>query len=65
MKSQEKIEIILKIIIVFLSALFILSVFNDGVTLLMTIGALGVTYIFVHYWQKRFVIAQQKKIQVR
>jgi len=61
MKNQEKIETILKIIIVFLGALLILSFLNSKITLFMIIGALGVTYIFVHYWQKRFITAQQKK----
>ena len=65
MSLKQKIETILKIIIVFLGALLALSVFNGEITLLMIIGALGVTYIFVHYWQKRFVIAQQTEVQVK
>jgi len=65
MKIREKIEIILKIIIIFLSALFVLSVSNGEVTLFMILGALGVTYIFVYYWQKRFIALQQKKIQLK
>lgn len=65
MDHREKIEIILKIVIVFLSALLVLSIFNNGVTPFMVVGALGVTYIFIHYWQKRIITLQQKKMQVK
>jgi len=57
---REKIETILTIVIVFLSTLLVLSIFNGVVTLFMVAGALGVTYIFVHYWEKRFLRLQQK-----
>ncbi|HIP50312.1 MAG TPA: hypothetical protein EYG99_02575 [Candidatus Pacebacteria bacterium] len=65
MDNKQKVEIILKIVIVFLGALLVLSVFNGGVTLFMIVGALGVTYIFVYYWRRKIIALQQRKIQVK
>jgi len=65
MDNKQGVEVILKIVIVFLSVLLMLSVFNGGVTLFMIVGALGATYIFVHYWRKRIVSPQHKKVQVK
>ncbi len=65
MTSRQKAEIILRIIIVFLSALLVLGILNGGITLYMIVGALGATYIFVHYWRRRVVALQQKKVQVK
>lgn len=59
MKKQE-IEAILKIVCVFLGSLLFLSVLNGRVTSIMIIGSLAITYIFVHYWEKRFLAKKQK-----
>ena len=60
-KLRQQIDISLKIIIVFLSTLLVLSIFNGAVTLFMVAGALGVTYIFVHYWERHFLRLQQQE----
>ncbi len=65
MSLKQKIEIILKIVIVFLSVLLLLSLLNGGVTLYMIAGALGATYIFIYYWRRKIIILRQKKIQVK
>lgn len=59
MKKHE-IEAILKILCVFLGSLLLLSVFNGKITIFMVMGALSITYIFVHYWEKRFLVKKQK-----
>ncbi len=65
MGNKQIIEIVLKIIIIFLSALLILSIFNGAVTLFMMVGALGVTYIFIYYWQRRVISLKQEKVQMK
>ena len=65
MSFKQKVEIILKIVIVFLSALLVLSILNGTITLYMIAGALGATYIFVYYWKRKIITLQQKKVQVK
>ncbi len=65
MTVKQQAEVILRILIIFLSALFILSIVNGGITLFIVIGALSVTYLFLHYWEKRFLSKQHKKVKVK
>ncbi|PID51941.1 MAG: hypothetical protein CR972_04545 [Candidatus Moraniibacteriota bacterium] len=58
--DKKNIEIILTIFIVFLGSLLIFSVVNGKVTVFMIIGALSVTYIFVHYWERQFLKKKYK-----
>jgi hypothetical protein len=62
MDSREKIEVVLKIFIIFLGILLVLSVLNGAVTAYMTIGALSFTYIFIHYWEKRFLAKKKREV---
>ncbi|MFA5986495.1 MAG: hypothetical protein WC819_04090 [Parcubacteria group bacterium] len=57
--TKQEIEAMLKIISVFLGTFLLFSILNGSVTIFMTMGALSVTYLFVHYWEKRY--AKKKK----
>ena len=58
--DRQNIETILTIVIVFLGFLLILSMLNGAVTAFMSIGALSITYIFVHYWERQFLRKKYK-----
>lgn len=61
MSLREKIDAIAKILSVFLGTLLFFSILNREITLFMVMGALAVTYLFVHYWEKRFLAQKTKK----
>jgi hypothetical protein len=63
MTLKEKIEVILIMVIIFLSALFIFTVINGGLSIFITIGALSLTYIIIHYWEKRFLKKKQQRMK--
>lgn len=54
MTISQKIEVVCRIVIVFLVILLIFTILNGVVNMYMTIGALSGTYIFIHYWQKSY-----------
>jgi hypothetical protein len=54
MSSKQTTEAIMLIVNFFLGVLLLLIVLNGGLNSFMIIGALTSTYIFVHYWEKRY-----------
>ena len=65
MTRKQQIEIILKIVIIFLVILFILTIINGEVTVFLNIGALAMTYIILHYWQKKIKKATGEMVKVK
>jgi O-antigen/teichoic acid export membrane protein len=63
MDKRKQIEIILRIIIIFLVSFLLLSLLNGAVTIHMAIGGLTFTYIILHYWEKRYLKQKQLKQQ--
>jgi hypothetical protein len=55
MDIRKKIYAVLKIVIIFLSSLLFLVILNGKISLFMIVGALSITYIILHYWEKRFL----------
>lgn len=55
MMSKKEFDAVAKIMIVFLGTLLFFTVMNGGMSIFMLIGALCVTYIFVHLWEKRYL----------
>jgi len=56
---REKINVIVRVINIFLVALLFFSVGFGGVSLMSVLPALSITYIIVFYWEKR--VAQKQK----
>lgn len=63
MSVREVIDVVAKIISVFLGTLLLFSILNGDITIFMVIGALSVTYLFIHYWEKRFLAHKNDKVK--
>lgn len=60
MFDKSVVEAVLVIIIFFLSVLLLFVILGQDVTLHMIIGALASTYVFVHYWEKKYHKTKKK-----
>lgn len=56
---RQKIDVIMRVISIFLLALLLFSIGFGGIKLVSVVPALSITYLSVHYWQ-RFLIKKKK-----
>jgi hypothetical protein len=61
MSKKQQIEVILQIIIIFLSALLFLSILMGNVSIEIITESLVITYIILQYWEKRYLKKMSKK----
>lgn len=61
MTVRKAVETILQILIIFLSAVWIFSIFLQEVSMYSLIPSLSITYVIVHYWEKRLIHKRLRK----